>query len=87
MHPCRMEQIDSVKIDPSLVMMRECSVQYQPYLSPSQNLIVSSSLCPNVCVPKKLNASGQRWLMVENVCIQNGRKWIELDESGKDERK
>ena len=24
MHPCRMEQIDSVKINPSLVMMREC---------------------------------------------------------------
>ena len=23
-HPCRMEQIDSVKINPSLVMMREC---------------------------------------------------------------
>ena len=23
MHPCRMEQIDSVKINPSLVMMRE----------------------------------------------------------------
>ena len=26
MHPCRMEQIDSVKINPSLVMMRECGV-------------------------------------------------------------
>ena len=25
MHPCRMEQIDSVKINPSLVMMREWS--------------------------------------------------------------
>ena len=36
---------------------------------------------------KKLNASGQRWLMVENVCIQNGRKWMQLDESGKDGRK
>ena len=24
MHPCRMEQIDSVKFNPSLVMMREC---------------------------------------------------------------
>ena len=26
MHPCRMEQIDSVKINPSLVMMRECKI-------------------------------------------------------------
>ena len=24
-HPCRMEQIDSVKINPSLVVMRECN--------------------------------------------------------------
>ena len=27
-HPCRMEQIDSVKINPSLVMMRECALQW-----------------------------------------------------------
>ena len=26
MHPCRVEQIDSVKINPSLVMMRECII-------------------------------------------------------------
>ena len=28
-HPCRMEQIDSVKFNPSLVMMRECTVHWR----------------------------------------------------------
>ena len=27
-HPCRMEQIDSVKINPSLIMMRECAFSF-----------------------------------------------------------
>ena len=29
-HPCRMEHIDSVKINPSLVMMRECAMLLFP---------------------------------------------------------